>query len=496
MSTTKAVEGIGQDIDADRLLAAICYASTDQMFAINLAGKVEAVNVAAASILGKTPQQIKGCHFFELFPKEQAEAFWEAFVQVRDTGQELVLEEEVLGADGIRHVFSVSKFPLHDDLGNLVALAGVAQDITPRKRLEVDLQQSENRFRLAMDAASEGIWDWNLEAGEVYYSPGYALMLGYQPTDISFSVDTWIGLLHPDERDRIAQEARKLLRDPGHYSLEFRLRHQAGGYRWILSKGKVVDWASDGTPCRAVGTHIDITERKENEELLREKERLLNLALAGSELGIWDVNLEHGHCTYDERYGVILGLDVAEIQPTIEGWMGRIHPDDLATVDAVMRAHLNGETPLYESEHRLRHKDGHWIWVLARGKLTFDAAGKRVRMSGTIQNISNRKQLADEGSKLLQQVESLISVLGERIGEFTRSGQASDGKEKTFRLSARNREVLEMVVEGMTSAQIAQRLGISVATASTHRRNLLNKLGLRNKAELIRYAIKHRLVAP
>ena len=260
-----------------------------------------------------------------------------------------------------------------DQEGRACAMVGIVIDISESKANEAQLREAfsmlsstEQRFRLAMDAAQEGIWDWNLDTDEVYYSPGYAAMLGYAPNSIRSHVSTWTGLLHPDEAEDIIKEAGRLLRNIGHYSLEFRLRHADGSYRWILSKGKVIKFGKVGEPLRAIGTHIDITELKESEKRLEESRQLLNLALAGAELGTWDVDVRTGHSLYDERYCAILGYRVDELDPTMESWLNRIHPEDRYLVNEAMRAHLAGETRIYEAEHRLRHKSGHWVWVLAQ----------------------------------------------------------------------------------------------------------------------------------
>ena len=141
--------------------------------------------------------------------------------------------------------------------------ARVAERTAQLSEATARLEDSNRRFDLAMDAASEGIWDWNMETGAVYFSPGYATMLGYGPHDLAQHVSTWTGLLHPDEAEAVTREAGERLRGPGQYALEFRLRCQDGRYAWILSRGKVVARNDAGEPIRAIGTHVDITELKE-----------------------------------------------------------------------------------------------------------------------------------------------------------------------------------------------------------------------------------------
>jgi PAS domain S-box-containing protein len=404
----------------------------------------------------------------------------------------------VIDRDGKARWISSSWSVHRDAQGQPYAMAGTVIDITERmttslllKETLAALEMSEQRFRLAMEAAQEGIWDWRLDSGEVYFSPGYAAMLGHSFHRIKPHVSTWIGLMHPDDAESVINEATQRLRHPGHYSLEFRMRHADGSYRWIQSKGKVIERDDMGEPLRAIGTHIDITKHKAAEDRLEESRHLLELALAGAELGTWDVDILSGYSAYDARYSTMLGYEADGIDPTMDGWLNLIHPDDRPAVQEAMRAHLAGETRIYEVEHRLRHKAGHWIWVLARGKVSHDSTGQPVRATGTIIDITDRKRVSTEGAELLHKIEALIGGLDRRAGLQTTSNE----DESSAKLSPRNRQVLGLIAGGLTSAEIAKRLGISNQTAMTHRRNLMRKLGLRNKAELIRYAIKHKISA-
>lgn len=409
-------------------------------------------------------------------------------------------EHRVVHPDGTLLWIAASWCVRRDAQGRPHAMAGTVIDITARKLTEqhlhttlAALENSEKRYRLAMEAAQEGIWDWRIDTGEVDYSPGYALMLGYSQNHFESRIEAWIGLLHPDEAESVVTEARRLLDHPGHYALEFRLRHTDGSYRWILSKGKVIDRDETGKPLRAIGTHIDITQRKTTEERLENSQHLLSLALAGAELGTWDVDIPTGSSGYDERYRSMLGYGADEIEPTMNAWLRLIHPDDLAVVNEAMRAHLAGETRIYEVEYRLRHKAGHWVWVLTRGKVTYDADGQPLRATGTMLDITDRKRVSTEGADLLRKVEAMIVGMDKRAGPS--GAQEDEQAMERPRLSPRNRQVLGLIAEGFTSTEIAKRLGISNETAMTHRRNLMRKLGLRNKAELIRYALQHNIGA-
>lgn len=124
----------------------------------------------------------------------------------------------------------------------------------------------------------------------------------------------------------------------------------------------------------------------------QDKERL-KLALDGAELGLWDRNFVTNVRTYSERWCTMLGYAPGAIDGPGTTWQELVHPDDLPTAREALGKHIRGETPFFESEHRMRHKDGRWIWILARGKVVErDAAGMPVRMAGTHMDITARKQ--------------------------------------------------------------------------------------------------------
>lgn len=252
--------------------------------------------------------------------------------------------------------------------------------------------------------------------------------------------------------------------------------------------------AADGTILNFVAIKQDITEQKAAELLIQKSEQQLELALAGSGLGLWDWHVPSGELAVSARWAAMLGYGVDEIEPHIQSLDQRVHPDDWPLVRAAREAHLHGETPAYESEHRLRHKDGHWVWVLDRGKVVVRAAdGTPLRAAGTLLDISDNKRLNLEGSDLLRRIETLIRDVSKPPALAERERMEAAGK--AARISARQRQVLQLVAKGCTSAQIAQTLLISPATVVTHRRDLMAKLGLHTVAELTRYAIAHRLVS-
>lgn len=128
-----------------------------------------------------------------------------------------------------------------------------------------------------------------------------------------------------------------------------------------------------------------------------ENEQRMELALAGSELGSWDWHIASGAVVLNDRWSNMLGYRAREIKPHMDTWKALVHPDDYRLVVSDMQRHLLGQSAVYENEHRLRHKAGHWIWVLARGKVVArDAAGVALRVVGTHMDVTQRKQIQAE----------------------------------------------------------------------------------------------------
>ncbi|MEK7395285.1 MAG: PAS domain-containing protein, partial [Fibrobacterota bacterium] len=139
----------------------------------------------------------------------------------------------------------------------------VSEATSIRKAKELELEQSEERLRLVLDATSDGVFDWDIPSGKVYFSPAYFTMLGYEPFEFPSTFDAWRERVHPDDLLFVepAIQAHLSNQDRTPYLVEFRMRHKQGRWSWIQAKGKVVRSDADGKPVRMVGTHSDITDR-------------------------------------------------------------------------------------------------------------------------------------------------------------------------------------------------------------------------------------------
>ncbi len=251
-------------------------AAPDGMVVTDRHGNIVLVNVQAEQMFGYDREQIIGKPIEVLIPERfraQHEAFRNSFIEhpttrLAGTGLELCARR----GNGEEFPVEINASPVETSDGLLIS--GAVRDISERKRMEQTLRDSEARFQLAMDATSDGLWDWDIPTGYIYFSPRWMTMLGYEPGELPATFQTFKSLIYPRDKARALKRIEDLrTQRTDHYQDEFRMRTKSGDYRWVLTRGKVVERNSAGAPLRVVGTHVDITEAKQAAgELIRARE--------------------------------------------------------------------------------------------------------------------------------------------------------------------------------------------------------------------------------
>ncbi|KYC43060.1 hypothetical protein WA1_13240 [Scytonema hofmannii PCC 7110] len=176
---------------------------------------------------------------------------------------------------------------------SLLALQQTNAELERRVRERTsELQLSEERLKLALEASGDGLWDWNLSTGEIYFSPQYFEMLGYDASELSQGFSTWELLVHPEDMVWVKEILEAHLKDFSvRYGFDYRLRSKSGEWKWIADYGKVVAWDENGNPLRMSGTHRDINDRKQTEvELQHAKEAA---EVANKAKSIFLANMSH-----------------------------------------------------------------------------------------------------------------------------------------------------------------------------------------------------------
>jgi len=192
-----------------------------------------------------------------------------------------------------------------------VRMAGIVQDITERKLVEEALRESRERFELAARGAIDGLWDWNVVTGHVYLSDRWCELLGYTAAELVPHVDTWRGLMHPEDKERACAAVQAHLMQRVPFDIDYRLRKKDGSYLWVRASGQA-RWDSAGQPLRMAGSITDITAHRQATEDRRNFDSQMRQAQKLESLGVLAGGIAHD---FNNLLTSILGYcDLAQLR--------------------------------------------------------------------------------------------------------------------------------------------------------------------------------------
>jgi signal transduction histidine kinase/PAS domain-containing protein len=254
------------------------------------------------------------------------------------------------------------------------------------------LRKSEERLRLVQSAARIGCFDWDLRTNRIWRSPEYLMLQGLPPDTWAESdySEVWLDRVHPEERAEIARWAEDVLKHPGEFARQYRIRRaDTGEVRWIDSRGRI-ECDDQGRPVRMLTAHTDITDLKSAQEALQESEERMRLAIAGTGLGAFDMDLGSGSGIWSETAFEMLGLRPSpDGRASISDWLETIHPDDIERVRTTHDAAAERGGP-WQLEYRIIRADtGVTRWLEAFGQ--FLGAPERRRSIGVVLDVTARK---------------------------------------------------------------------------------------------------------
>ncbi|HQR07922.1 MAG TPA: PAS domain S-box protein [Gemmatales bacterium] len=254
------------------------------------------------------------------------------------------------------------------------------------------LRESEERLRLAFWAANIGFWIWDLQTQEVYLSPIWKSQLGYEDHELPNQFSTWESLLNPEDRESSWKIILEAQNNPNRiFEIYFRLRHKDQSYRWILSRGRVYR-DEGGKPIRIMGCHVDVTQQKEDERLLRESEAKLRVVLDSGRMGMWVWDMQTGQVSWNEREYELLDLSSDNDSSTVEHFFQVVHPDDRQQVEHAVQKAVQEDRD-FSSEFRVIRPNGTIRWLKGAGRTIRDPkTGAPIQMLGVNYDITPSKE--------------------------------------------------------------------------------------------------------
>ncbi len=244
---------------------------------LDLDGNVSRINPKGCEILEYDQDEIIGKNWFENFlPSSVQKNVKKVFSEIiKGLVKPVEYNENVIiTKHGEEKTIIWHNSYLKDKLGNITGTLSSGLDITDRIKAEQAFRESEEKYRLAMDATADGLWDWNIKNGSVYYSPAWLKMIHAESEKPFY--DLWATRLHPDDKEKVLASLHKCLKgNLPYWQQEHRIKSGDKTWKWVLERGKIVAKDNKGKPVRMIGTMTDITKRKRIEtELSNEKQKL------------------------------------------------------------------------------------------------------------------------------------------------------------------------------------------------------------------------------
>jgi PAS domain S-box-containing protein len=443
--------------------------------------------------------------------------------------------------DSSAGVIDIAEQRLRDRTSDLEQINRLLQEeIADHKRTMELLRKNEVKFRTVADFTYD--WEyWMSPTREfIYVSPSCERTSGYTPEEFMADPNLLVSISHPEDRDTLAQHifSDVLSREVQH--LDFRIITKAGEERWLAHICQAV-FGSDGAFLGRRASSRDITDQKRLEYQFRKSEERLRLALDASSDGVWDRDLITNEVFHGENWLRGLGYTENEILNHKDFWESLLHPEDKERTLGLLEDHLQGKTPRFAAEFRLRNKAGGWQWILSRGRVVeWDRQGTPMRIVGTHTDITQRKNYEIELRKIQQELEQqvrertaeleeintalrvllkkrerdkekleqqiantlsdlispylimleksgltsrqqgLITILNNNLRELT-SSFTYNFYEKFQKLTPAEMQIANLIRSGNSTKEIAELLHLAAGTVSIHRKNIRKKLGLANK---------------
>jgi diguanylate cyclase (GGDEF)-like protein/PAS domain S-box-containing protein len=370
---------------------ALSEASPLGVFATDANGACTYTNARWQAIYGLTHEQALGYGWSRTLHPDDKAAVFAHWQRTASQGLDFDMEFRVRHDDGtVRHVRSISR-PVPDENGGVSGYVGSVEDVTERLRDQRALFEERSRLAAIIECTGKGTWEWNLQTGEVRLNERWAEIVGTTLHDLGqYTADAWAERKHPDDLPSWqATLDEHLSGATPSFDCEVRLRHGAGHWVWVHDRGRVLSRTTDGKPEWMMGTHLDISARKAQEERLRKSQQLLNRTGALAEVGGWELDLQTGELEWSDQTCRIHGLEPG-YRPRLDLAIDFYAPEARPVVQGAVEAAMAGG-PGWDLELPLIRVDGVRVWVRAVGYAEF-AHGKPVRLLGAFQDITQRME--------------------------------------------------------------------------------------------------------
>ena len=293
-----------------------------------------------------------------------------------------------LEVDGRRAQYEVKVQPVRDAAGTVTGICAIARDVTRRAAAEERLREIEARHELLLGGTEDGVFDWEIDSGRVWFSPRALALYGFAADERSYHVDDWRERIHADDVAAVEAALEQHLVRGEPYRVLHRFRRGDDAWRWFEAQGRA---ARDerGAPTRMVGSFRDVTERIEADQELLLVHARMEQAFRMARVGAWTFTPSTGEIWWSRGTYLLFGRDPAEGPPTYEGFLAYLPPDDREPLMAAVDVALAG-ADRYEVQHGVERPDGERRHFAAMGMVTRSADGAVLQLAGTVIDVTEQ----------------------------------------------------------------------------------------------------------
>jgi PAS domain S-box-containing protein len=457
-----------------RLLPAVLKSAPHGVALCDERGRIERWNDAAAELLGVSADEAKGRDLAWLHAHD--DSAWPADAAARAAaGETVVWEGWRRRADGKRFWCQARLDGLHDDDGRLCGLSEGFADETAARSAEQALRDAGALFATALRSAPVGLATQDLEL-RYSWAPSTADALG-AAAEGSLVGREDAEIYPPQTAEQLTRLKREVISSGSRVRSEIAIERDGATRYFDVTLEPLRDHDDAVTGVMTVA--FEVTDRTLVEHEVERNRARLAEAERVARLGSWEWDIPANRVTWSDGLFAIYGITREEFDPTYQPSADRIHPDDRARLDAAVRNAVETCEPI-DLEYRILRPDGRVRRVHGRAEVIVDAAGRPVRLAGTAQDVTDVRVSAEA-------LAGAATELERRAAELRNATKAEPAAAADLgrNLTPRQLEILALVAEGLSNAEIARRLFLSEDTVKWHVRKILRALGVSNRAQAV-----------
>ncbi|MBI9054700.1 MAG: PAS domain-containing protein [Bacteroidales bacterium] len=275
-----------------------------------------------------------------------------------------------------------------------IRILGLIKNIQEEKEIQIKLTESENRLKLTMESANQALIDWNIKEDNIYFSPEWFTMLGYNPKDQIINYDFTVKISHPDDvPSAILKLESHIKGETELFDSEVRMKTKSGKWKWILTHGKIVERDSNGSPLRALGIQTDISNIKIAEQKRIESEANFRQLSENINDAFWLRSIDNKVIYANPACYKIVGDNLNEIFEDFEVYRNWIHPEDREFITQLRKKNLKNPDKVHFYEHRIIQANGKIKWLWIRTFPVYNQKGELYRRAGIASDVTEQKKL-------------------------------------------------------------------------------------------------------